>query len=77
MHATKQSLSLDSRPNREQFHWVLLIFQMMEGLGPKYKYYSNLQESDVQIKLQSVTFLTQSRNCAIKKTSSDAQQNGR
>ena len=49
----------------------------MEGLGPKYKYYSNLQESDVQIKLQSVTFLTQSRNCAIKKTSSDAQQNGR
>ena len=50
---------------------------MVEGLGPKYKYYSNLQEGDVQIKLQSVTLLTQSRSCAIKKTSSDAQQNGR
>ena len=49
----------------------------MEGLGPKYKYYSNLQEGDVQIKLHRVTLLAQSRNCAIKKTSSDAQQNGR
>ena len=40
---------------------------MVEGLGPKYKYYSNLQEGDVQIKLHRVTLLAQSRSCAIKK----------